>query len=135
VQITIQWSQEDIERKLRDELAESGFKVVTEKTPGGEDKSGFNWTVKPVVTVMVKAEPDPAAKNEPIVFKETLPVEVMHDLRKDTRPEMPPLDLTMFPPGANLTALAAVEKAARQEEALERHRKRHIPGESNERPE
>ncbi len=91
---------------------------------------------------MVKAEPDPAVRDEPIVLKKELSTGMLGTLREDIQPEvaplaeMAPLDLTMFPPGANLKAIAAVEKAAREEEAQERQpKKRHIPGESNERPE
>jgi hypothetical protein len=137
--MTISWTREDIERKLRDEIEKSGFRVIEALSPeelGPKKKARrtFQWTTKPGISVSVKAEPDPEA-----VFDEP---KIQYDTEASTDPgaQDPVEDGTgdtdipegtgFLPPGA-ATALNEAVKAENEGRKVERKK---MVGQSDERP-
>lgn len=148
MQIEIQWTQEDLERKLLEELAASGFRTIEELDDAEKPKPKFKWAYKPSLKVTVKAEPDPNAVPEPKEVAPSPPFESRgmtterFDSEKSNTSNVPqeeeggdmPLDPTMFPPGTDMTAIRALERAAKDEKAGKTVQRRLMQGETCERP-
>ncbi len=157
MQIEIQWTQEDLERKLLEELAASGFRTIEELDGDGKPKPKFKWTFRPGLMVVVKAEPDPnAAVQEPAV-KGAVPSapfvgapsaqtdatavagqsaqSLVSEVSEGDDDDSVSLDPTMFPPGTDMRAIRTLEKAAKDEQAGRPVKRRLMKGESFERPE
>ena len=155
MQIEIQWTQDDLERKLLEELATSGFRVVEESGDDGSPKPKFRWTFKPGLKVTVRAEPDPTAvipESQEVVHcapfagaagaptsvmaqnGQTVPSSEAAPLPEEEDDDTP-LDPTMFPPGTDMRALRALEQAAKDEKAGKPIQRKRMAGESHDRPE
>jgi len=147
MQIEIQWNQEDLERKLLEELAASGFRTVESLDELGKPKPKFKWVYKPNLRVTVKAEPDPNAVLEPKEEAVPSPFSVTGVTTGRLSSEKPnvsnapqeeeddtPLDPTMFPPGTDMKALRALEQATKDEKDGKPVQRRFMQGESRERP-
>lgn len=149
MQIEIQWNQEDLERKLLEELAASGFRTVEGLDELGKPKPKFKWAYKPSLKVTVKAEPDPDAVLEPKEVAAPSPFSatgvttgrldsersnVSNAPQEKEEEDDTPLDPTMFPPGTDMKALRALEQAAKDEKDGKPVQRRFMQGESRERP-
>lgn len=107
---TVEWTQEDIEERLREELEEKGLLLLPQpkrKKKGEEaeeENKYFVWPRGGKIKVKVRAAispralraatPDPGVTTEPVV-------------------DDVPLDTTMLPDGANVDALEAAVKQRR----------------------
>lgn len=146
MELTISWTKEDIERKLREELETSGFRLI--EAPEEEEESAeegkkrkrspqtFQWSYRPNLTVQCRAEPDPDAVLEPeaaIVGPMTVsepneePAAVPEE--EDADVEIP--EGTGFLPPGTATAINEAVKAQKQGKNIGRRR---MAGESDERP-
>lgn len=152
MQIEIQWTQEDLERKLLGELAASGFRPIEEHNGDGKPKPKFKWTRRGGLRVVIRAEPDPNTSiPAPGDRGAILAVSAMNDATNGASGASPmaeqlsqaplsedddlQLDPTMFPPGTDMRVIRKLEKAAKAEEAGRPIKRRLMKGESFERPE
>lgn len=140
MELTISWTKEDIERKLREELEESGFRLI-EASPSEEppeegkkkrkEPQTFQWSYRPAVSVTVKAEPDPDA-----VFATEEAAE-----EEDATPALLPVEDededVDIPEGTGLLPLGAataINKAVKAQKEGKTIGRRRMKGESDERP-
>lgn len=155
MEIVVRWTREDLEKKLREELEGSGYRLKV-PPPGADGAIGsaFRWTKRPSFGVEVIAEPDPNfVLKSPLgnSFSHLMPG-VGRDLeterqavqleRQQLQAEQDAVDSALDPtqlsPGADEAEmgelLAANEKLrALGDEKKPRTRKR-MPGETDERP-
>jgi len=144
VTIEVKWTKKDIEDMLREKMREEGMLAIPDPKKGqlsdnGEPVSSFVWPKKGGVLVRTYAAPDPdfqpperarhlAPQEDPETELETEPEETEPEADDD-----PPFDADMFPDGADVDALAQIDRAARAEARGKASRSFH-PGESKERP-
>ena len=144
MELQIQWNQEDLERKLREELEKSGFRVLEFKPgEGAEPVSPFKWGYKPL-RVSVIAEPDPEAhiaaqeeESPQVTLRRVRPEQeeaVAREVGAAPDPSIDDIDPTMLPPGVDLKAIRALERAAKAQIEGKPVERRLMKGESLDRP-
>lgn len=140
MELEIKWNQEDLERKLREELEKSGFRVVE---PVGSPSSPFKWGYKPL-RVSVTAEPDPEAhiaaqeeESPQVTLRRVRPEQeeaAAREVGAAPDPSIDDIDPTMLPPGVDLKAIRALERAAKAQIEGKPVERRLMKGESLDRP-
>lgn len=112
----IEWTQEDLENLLTETLRTNGFVVDKE----------FKWKYRPKLRVSVEIEqPTEMAKKTieelPTEASKKTVEEILQDSSSDSFAEkvrkasIDDFDPSLFPPGANIEALRAIEHAIRKE--------------------
>lgn len=157
MEIVVRWTREDLEKKLREELEGSGYRLKS--PPAAEDGvvgSPFRWAKRSNAGVEVTAEPDPDFVPKPaqtetfgplMPQRQRLEAEAEHQAMLLERQQLEAeqvavdsaLDPTQLSPGADEAEMAELLAAndklkAVGDEARAKKRKRML-GETDERPE
>lgn len=152
MEIVVRWTREDLEKKLREELEGSGYRLK-EPPPGADGSVGsaFRWARRPSAGVEVTAEPDPHFVPKPIQAETFGPLMALgHNLEAEHQPpeavrqpleqdtDDSALDPTELSPGADAAEMEELLAANARLKALgddaRARKRRRMPGETDERP-